>query len=125
MWLSMYGFRTHHQVAGHIRPLVTSNIATRRAAEQTNPLGEGELDCKLVNAGKRDEERHDERTKGAPPVPCSGSAEPRERQTRRYLVDLHAAWRVRRGAGHLRADLANSQFHNPDAHATCEYCMAP
>jgi hypothetical protein len=47
MWLSMYGFRTHHRVAGHIRPLVTSNIATRRAAEPTNPLGEGEFDCEL------------------------------------------------------------------------------
>jgi hypothetical protein len=43
----MYGFRTHHRVAGHIRPLVTSNIATRRAAEPTNPLGEGEFDCEL------------------------------------------------------------------------------
>ena len=45
MCLSMYGFRTHHQVAGHIRPLINSNRATRRAAEQTNPLGEGESDC--------------------------------------------------------------------------------
>jgi hypothetical protein len=50
MWLSMYGFRTHHQVAGHVRPLVISNIATRRAAEQTNPLGEGEFDCELDRA---------------------------------------------------------------------------
>jgi len=43
----MYGFRTHHQGAGHIRPLITSNSATRRDAEQTNPLGEGESDCEL------------------------------------------------------------------------------
>src|SRR5208282_2175610 len=61
-------------------------------------------------------EIHDERTKGAPRIPCSGNAESRERQTRRYLVGLHAARRVRRGARHLRADLANSHFHNPDTH---------
>src|SRR5260370_27229711 len=71
---------------------------------------------KTVNTGKRDEEINDERTKRASRVPCSGNAESRERQTRRYLVGLHAARRVRRGVGHLRADLANSHFHNPDAH---------
>src|SRR5258708_21682677 len=71
---------------------------------------------KTVNTGKRDEEIHDERTTRAPRVPCGGNTESRERQTGRYLVGLHAARRVRRGVGHLRADLANSQFHNADAH---------
>src|ERR1022692_2566983 len=43
----MYGYRTHHQVAGHIRLLITSNSATRRTGEQTNPLGESKSDCEL------------------------------------------------------------------------------
>jgi hypothetical protein len=43
----MCGFRTNHQVAAHIRLLVNSNRATQRAAEQTNPRGEGESDCEL------------------------------------------------------------------------------
>jgi hypothetical protein len=69
-----------------------------------------------TDLSRGDEETHDERTKRASRIPCSGNAESRERQTRRYLVGLHAARRVRRGARRLRADLANSHFHNPDAH---------
>ena len=43
-WLSMYGYRTHHQVVDQIRLLITSNTATRRAAEPTNPIGEVKSD---------------------------------------------------------------------------------
>src|SRR5262245_43570698 len=70
----------------------------------------------VYTPAKRDEEVHDERTKGAPKAPCSGNTEWRERQTRRYLMGLYAARRVRRGARHLRADLANYHIHNPDTH---------
>ena len=51
----------HHQVAGHIRPLINSNRATRRAAEQTNPLGEGKSDCEL-DPYKRDADTSRNRT---------------------------------------------------------------
>jgi len=44
----MYGLRIYQQVAGHIRPLITSNIATRRAAEPINPLGEGQDERALL-----------------------------------------------------------------------------
>jgi hypothetical protein len=62
----MYGFRTHHQVAVHIRPRINSNIETRHTAEQTNPLGEGESDCKLDRITMTDAWFITRRRKGEP-----------------------------------------------------------